>query len=82
MLSQSLELHEQSLLLRSMSARDMVLGGHLFPAHQPAFNEADETCSVCFGSLEDPVQTPCQHLFCKECIMNILSIRLVFEIAA
>ena len=28
----------------------------------------DDTCSICFDTLEDPTLTPCGHLFCKECL--------------
>lgn len=28
----------------------------------------DETCSVCFDTIEDPTLTSCGHLFCNECL--------------
>ena len=28
----------------------------------------DDTCSICFDTLEDPTLTPCGHLFCNECL--------------
>lgn len=37
--------------------------------------EIDEEfhCSVCAMVFENPVQTPCEHLFCNECIKLWLS---------
>ena len=32
----------------------------------------DETCSICFDTLEDPTLTPCGHLFCNECLQMCL----------
>ena len=32
------------------------------------------TCSICTDIVEDPVQTPCQHLFCRECISSWLEV--------
>ena len=29
----------------------------------------DETCSVCMGHFENPVLTPCHHVFCLRCIV-------------
>ena len=33
----------------------------------------DEECLVCLDSLVDPVITRCAHVFCQQCIMNIIS---------
>ena len=30
----------------------------------------DITCSICTDIVQSPLQTPCQHVFCKECITN------------
>lgn len=30
-------------------------------------------CSVCLSILSDPVQTPCQHVFCSGCIAPCLA---------
>lgn len=30
--------------------------------------ESELICSICTGVLEKPLETPCQHLFCGECI--------------
>lgn len=34
--------------------------------------DKDETCSICFDTLEDPTLTPCGHLFCNECLLMCL----------
>lgn len=38
--------------------------------------EVDEefNCSICEMVLEDPMQLPCDHLFCKECINGWLAV--------
>jgi N-acetylneuraminic acid mutarotase len=33
------------------------------------------TCPICFDILLDPIQTPCLHVFCKECIEKSLSVK-------
>ncbi|KAL6058508.1 SWI/SNF-related matrix-associated actin-dependent regulator of chromatin subfamily A member 3-like 1 [Balamuthia mandrillaris] len=33
---------------------------------------ADEECVLCLESMEEPVVTPCGHLFCKACILRHL----------
>ncbi|XP_068740295.1 helicase-like transcription factor isoform X2 [Montipora capricornis] len=33
----------------------------------------DEECSVCLDSLVDPVITRCAHVFCQQCIMDVIS---------
>jgi SNF2 family DNA or RNA helicase len=30
----------------------------------------DENCVICFDTMENPVLTPCGHMFCKECILQ------------
>lgn len=35
----------------------------------------DDTCSICFDTLEDPTLTPCGHLFCNECLHMCLKAR-------
>ena len=32
----------------------------------------EDTCSICFDTLEDPTLTPCGHLFCNECLQLCL----------
>ena len=32
--------------------------------------EAKYKCAICLFILEDPVQTPCGHLFCRPCIIT------------
>lgn len=38
-------------------------------------SEVDEEfhCSICTMVLEDPVQSPCEHLFCNKCITDWLA---------
>ncbi|EPQ53423.1 hypothetical protein GLOTRDRAFT_139677 [Gloeophyllum trabeum ATCC 11539] len=33
----------------------------------------DEECPVCLDAMVDPVLTPCAHVFCRECIINVLN---------
>ncbi|EMD34880.1 hypothetical protein CERSUDRAFT_86316 [Gelatoporia subvermispora B] len=33
----------------------------------------DEECPICFDAYTDPVVTPCAHLFCRDCIHNVLN---------
>src|SRR5436309_13887576 len=30
------------------------------------------TCPICLSVVESPILTPCNHLFCKECILKAL----------
>ena len=42
-------------------------------AAEEAFADRDGECPICFECpLDDPLQTPCRHLFCRECISEIL----------
>jgi len=34
---------------------------------------ADEECVICLESVDDPVLTPCTHVFCKACIVRRLA---------
>lgn len=34
-------------------------------------------CPICTMVLKNPVQTPCKHAFCNNCIREWLSVRLV-----
>ncbi len=38
-------------------------------------HEVDEEfqCAICLGVLQDPMQTLCEHAFCKECITKSLA---------
>ena len=33
----------------------------------------DEECSVCLDSLVEPVITRCAHVFCQQCIMDVIA---------
>ncbi|KZT22721.1 hypothetical protein NEOLEDRAFT_625750 [Neolentinus lepideus HHB14362 ss-1] len=33
----------------------------------------DEECPVCLDAMVDPILTPCTHVFCRECIQNVLN---------
>ena len=39
-------------------------------------HEIDEEfhCSICKMILKDPIQSPCEHLFCDECIKGWLAV--------
>ena len=44
----------------------------MFPLKDQIEREGDLICSICTNVLEDPVQTPCSHVFCKKCIQKWL----------
>ncbi|KAG6879839.1 hypothetical protein C0992_010797 [Termitomyces sp. T32_za158] len=33
----------------------------------------DEECPICFDAFTDAVVTPCTHIFCRECILDVLN---------
>ncbi len=37
-----------------------------------AISQLTDDCAVCLDLLEQPLQTPCRHLFCAECIRGLL----------
>eukprot|EP00494_Astrolonche_serrata_P022815 UN23072 len=37
-----------------------------------SFADADAECSICLELYEEPMQTPCRHIFCRECIVAFL----------
>ena len=45
------------------------------PPTKPTRKESciDDECPICFENFEDASKTPCNHIFCKECIMDWLS---------
>ncbi|XP_044067033.1 E3 ubiquitin-protein ligase TRIM39-like [Siniperca chuatsi] len=38
-----------------------------------AFSSEDLTCAICLTIFTDPVNLPCGHSFCRECITHVLS---------
>jgi len=36
-------------------------------------DEGDEQCSICLGNPERPVELPCGHVFCANCILRLVS---------
>jgi hypothetical protein len=36
--------------------------------HPDSSSENQWTCAICFGPLQEPVVTPCGHIFCGQCI--------------
>ena len=43
-----------------------------FPDKDQIEREGDFICSICTNVLEDPLTTPCGHVFCKTCIRTWL----------
>jgi len=41
-------------------------------AEEEAFNADEEECPICLELIEEPLQTPCRHIFCGDCIRNLL----------
>jgi len=39
---------------------------------EEAFNADEEECAICLELIEEPLQTPCRHLFCGDCIRPML----------
>eukprot|EP00747_Dinoflagellata_sp_TGD_P210304 gnl/TRDRNA2_/TRDRNA2_83595_c0_seq1.p1 gnl/TRDRNA2_/TRDRNA2_83595_c0~~gnl/TRDRNA2_/TRDRNA2_83595_c0_seq1.p1 ORF type:complete len:397 (-),score=57.65 gnl/TRDRNA2_/TRDRNA2_83595_c0_seq1:49-1218(-) len=40
-----------------------------------AFDRADDECAVCLEPVTSACRAPCQHVFCRECILGALEIR-------
>jgi len=64
----------QQLMLRYLS--DLRAGHSVTPP--PELRDvltrwADEECVICLESVDDPVLTPCTHVFCKACIVRRLA---------
>lgn len=34
----------------------------------------EEECSICLDNMENPVLTLCNHWFCKECLLGVLTV--------
>ena len=42
-------------------------------AHFEAYNVSDQECPICYETpFDEPLQTPCRHIFCGECIKSII----------
>ena len=70
----------QSFRIRSMVqqlADRNLSSNELFEmAAESAFADRAGECPICFECpLDDPLQTPCRHLFCRECILEILELK-------
>jgi SNF2 family DNA or RNA helicase len=67
-------LHEADAQLQAMgfSAAEISVGKQLLMASLPAYNAADVECTVCLDIMSSAMQTPCNHLFCNECIIGVI----------
>jgi len=45
-------------------------------AKEESYNDVNE-CPICLEIPEDPLQTPCRHIFCAECIKGVLNTKPV-----
>lgn len=43
-------------------------------AGERAFNEDAEECPICIEPFSTPLQTPCRHLFCADCIKTVAAL--------
>ena len=60
-------------IVKRMSNRNLSSKELYAMAAEEAFADRDGECPICFECpLDDPLQTPCRHLFCRECILDIL----------
>ena len=66
------KIEEERLRAMGFSAADISAGKQFVQATVAAFNAGDVECSVCLDALDDPMQTPCHHQFCRECIMGVV----------
>lgn len=44
-------------------------------ATEPAFHSFDDDCSICLERYTEPLQTPCRHVFCKQCLMGLFQMQ-------
>jgi len=42
-------------------------------AKEDAFGDQEGECPVCLEPIEIPMQTPCRHVFCQECIVSVIT---------
>merc|ERR1719369_1859118 len=43
-------------------------------AHRPSSSESEQTCPVCWDDLKMAVETNCRHIYCGECIFNVVDL--------
>jgi SNF2 family DNA or RNA helicase len=67
----NLEIADQQLMVMGYSQADINAGQHHLLAAPIAYNAEDIECVICLEELEDPLQTPCRHVFCRACIASI-----------
>lgn len=62
------------------NALDFFIGGNLdleeCNAKMRAINADDNECVICFDDVKEPRQLPCGHMFCKQCIVSALEVKL------
>ena len=55
------------------SSRNMSRQELFAMAKEEAFGDRDGECPICMECpYDEPLQTPCRHIFCKECIVGYL----------
>ena len=66
---------------RRSSDSDVILSGEYLDAdleEKLKLEQVDEclSCPVCLGRFDDPRMLDCRHLFCRECLVDMLTKRL------
>lgn len=49
---------------------DGSLQGHSAPASEECCELPGVECAVCLSAIEDPVQLPCTHMYCRDCLAS------------
>jgi SNF2 family DNA or RNA helicase len=62
---------EDRLKAIGFSAADIAAGRQFLRTTIAAFNSDEAECPICFEVMENPMQTPCRHVFCRDCICSI-----------
>jgi len=63
-----LENKENKAMLKKSASVAHVPMGNIGVAKERAYAEDDDECPICMDVFEEPLQTPCRHMFCSECI--------------